>query len=135
MSQMGLGGHGNTGVGDAGGQFTQGVARTEADDQQVQQPLGPDGFRPFDRGMTRWSQIRPISRIRSWALPKRVSGSPVHSETMGTTFCQRTHICSKADIAFAQVHKDLAYGKSNGPIFQGRPSFPDLCQPCYSWYS
>lgn len=67
---------------------------------------GPMGSAAFIVAMTRWSQMRSISRIRSWALPKRVSVAAVHSETMGTTFLHRARTCSRAAMARAWVQKE-----------------------------
>lgn len=48
IAQMGLGRHSHRGIGDPGGQLCQGVARTGADDHNVQQLLGPDGLGGLD---------------------------------------------------------------------------------------
>ena len=50
--------------------------------------------------------MRSISRIRSWAAPKRVSVAAVHSDTIGTTLANRALTRSRAVIAWAWVQKD-----------------------------
>ena len=62
---------------------------------------GPMGSAPAMVEMTRWSQMRAISRISSWAQPKRVSVAAVHSETMGITRAKRAFTCSSASMARA----------------------------------
>ena len=44
VAQVGLGGHGDAGVGDAGGQLAQGVAGAGCDQQYIQQLFRTDGF-------------------------------------------------------------------------------------------
>ena len=74
VAQMSLGRHGHRRVGHAVGQLGQGVAGAGTDHQHIQQLFGADGLRLRDReSITRRSQMRSISRIKSWALPKRVS--------------------------------------------------------------
>ena len=68
--------------------------------------LGPMGSASRMEEMTRRSQIRSISRISSWAGPKRVSVAAVHSETMGITVEKRAFTCSRASMALAWVQKE-----------------------------
>ena len=67
---------------------------------------GPMGSAPLTVAMTRWSQMRSTSRIRSWAAPKRVSVAATVSDTMGTTRAKRAFTCSRASTALAWVQKD-----------------------------
>ena len=46
---------------------------------------GPMGSAFWMESMTRLSQMRSISRMNSWAAPKRVSVSALFSEMMGVT--------------------------------------------------
>ena len=84
---------------------------------------GPMGSAPAMVEMTRWSQIRAISRISSWAQPKRVSVAAVHSETMGITRAKRAFTCSSASMARAWVQKEpqtanpmVLFSKKNLPF-------------------
>ena len=68
--------------------------------------FGPMGSASRRLEMTRRSQMRSISRIRSWAVPNRVSVPAAASETMGTTRENRAFTCSSASMALACVQKD-----------------------------
>ena len=67
---------------------------------------GPMGSASLMVEMTRWSQMRIISRIRSWASPNRVSAAAVYSDTMGITWANRAFTCSRASMARLWVQKE-----------------------------
>ena len=67
---------------------------------------GPMGSASLMVEITRWSQMRIISRIRSWAFPNRVSSSAVNSDTMGITRANRARTCSRASMARLWVQKE-----------------------------
>ena len=68
-------------------------------------------------------RIRAISRISSWAQPKRVSVAAVHSETMGITRAKRAFLLQRLHSPGVGA-EGAADRKSNGLVFQEKPSFP-----------
>ena len=82
------------------------------------------GSASFWVAITRWSQMRSISRIRSWAVPNRVSVSATTSETMGMTWSYRAFTASRASMALWWVQKEphmakpTVFSSKNIPSFQ-----------------
>ena len=75
--------------------------------------LGPMGSASKTEEMTRRPQMRSISRIRSWAVPNRVSVTETISDTMGITCSYRAATCSRAASARLWVQKE-SYAKLTG---------------------
>lgn len=114
VAQVSLGRHGNRGVRDAVCQLGQGVARAGTDDQHIQQMPGPNGLGLGDAVHHPPPQMRSISRIKSWAAPKRVSVAAPASETMGSTSPYLDCTRSSTSMAWLYVQKEPQ--KAN-PIF------------------
>ena len=102
-------------------------------------PLGPMGSASFWVAITRWSQMRSISRIRSWAVPNRVSVSATTSETMGMTWSYRAFTASRASMALWWVQKEPHTANPTVLCSILQPSFPDITRPargaCCRWCS
>ena len=64
------------------------------------------GSAPATVEITRLPQMRSISRIKSWAAPKRVSVDATVSDTIGVTGPNRAAVCSRASSALDMVQKD-----------------------------
>ena len=64
------------------------------------------GSAPATVDTTRLPQMRSISRMKSWAAPKRVSVRATVSDTMGATGPKRAAVCSRAFSALSMVQKD-----------------------------
>ena len=64
------------------------------------------GSAPATVDTTRLPQMRSISRMKSWAAPKRVSVDAAVSDTMGVTGPNRAAVCSRAPSAWDMVQKD-----------------------------
>ena len=133
VAQVGLGRHGDAGVGDPVGQLSQCVSRAGGDDQQVQQLLGPDGLRLLDGGDD------PVV-ADAHHLPHQVVGVPEPGVRRRRVLGHNGDHMGKSGLhLFQGLHgpavgaEGAAHGKSYGFLFQHNIRFLSYSYAPSSW--